>query len=62
MTQEQLESALKRMASSIRNAEANARTKTEEEFAELLLLGLDLLGSYLVDIKRIADSLERSEP
>jgi hypothetical protein len=33
----------------------NAKTKTDEEFAQLIITGIGLIGEIALDIKRIAD-------
>ena len=55
MTHDELASKIKLMKSRILAQQAKAQTKNEEDFADLLVSGLDVLGELFLDIKRIAD-------
>jgi len=37
-----------------------AQTKVDEQFAEAIIAGVQLLGELFIDIKRIADAVEKT--
>lgn len=53
MTQKELSAKLDLMKNKI--LAEKAKNKTEEQFQELFVDGLDILGELFLDIKRIAD-------
>ncbi len=53
MTHEELQRKLDQMKSQIRAEQV--KNKGEEQFQELFLSGLDILGELFLDIKRIAE-------
>ncbi len=53
MTHDQLSIKIAQMKDKIRAEQA--KNKGEEQFQELFLAGLDILGELFLDIKRIAD-------
>lgn len=59
MTEDKMRAKINVLANRLLKDRDKARTKTGEEFAELMLLGLELLGEVFIDIKRIADAAER---
>jgi len=54
MTQAQLQAKITAMKTKI-TCEV-AKSKAEEDFQEVMIAGLDILGELFMDIKRIADS------
>jgi hypothetical protein len=53
MTKEELSSKIDLMKNKI--LAEQAKNKGEEQFQELFLAGLDIIGELFIDIKRIAD-------
>lgn len=53
MTEQEFREKIGRIKSMI--ATEAARNKSEEQFQELMVLGLDILGEFLIDVKRIAN-------
>ena len=53
MTQDELRATINLMK--FRISRETAKTGTEEKFQELIVSGLDVLGEFFMDIKRIAD-------
>jgi hypothetical protein len=62
MNQSEIRQRVATLTSRIRRDVANAGTKTDEEYGEMIIAGMELLGELLIDIKRMADSIDWRGP
>lgn len=58
MTEHEMQSRIGALVHVLKSERVNAKTKNDEKFIELGIIGIELVGELLLDIKRIADALE----
>jgi len=58
MTEQEMRTKIAAVVNHLTAERDKAQTKVDEQFAEVLIAGVQLLGELFIDVKRIADAAQ----